>query len=285
MSTIIVMQGGIAAGKSTKAREIVSKLPDTSLRVSKDDIRSMLHDSRHSKPNERIVNLIQDEIIRIGIENNQTVVVDNTNFGNAIIHISALAQLIDPNIGMQIIQVPIEVEEAIRRDSLRDKSVGEKVIRDYDKRYGDQVQELKQYVPNTELEKAVTVDIDGTLSIFGGDKNPYKRDFINDELNLPVYNIISALPYEIILLSGRTSEFREETEQWLKKHNVEYLALFMRKEGDHRADDIVKREIFNNYIKDFWNVLFVIDDRPRVVRMWRRMGLFVFDVNQSGKEF
>jgi hypothetical protein len=29
----------------------------------------------------------------------------------------------------------------------------------------------------------------------------------------------------------------------------------------------------------------VFDDRPRIVRMYRRRGIFVFDVNQSGKEF
>jgi len=285
MSTIIVMQGGIAAGKSTKAREIVSKLPDTSLRVSKDDIRSMLHDSRHSKPNERIVNLIQDEIIRIGIENNQTVVVDNTNFGNAIIHISALAQLIDPNIGMQIIQVPIEVEEAIRRDSLRDKSVGEKVIRDYDKRYGDQVQELKQYVPNTELEKAVQIDLDGNLAIFRDSKNPYKRDFINDELNINLNEILMNLPFKKIILSGRSDEFKQETLLWLEKNKVEYDDIFMRKAGDVRSDVIVKREMFDKHMRNTYNVIGVFDDRLRIVRLWQSMGLFVFNTNQSGKEF
>ncbi len=30
---------------------------------------------------------------------------------------------------------------------------------------------------------------------------------------------------------------------------------------------------------------FFFDDRPKVVRMWRRRGVFVFDVNQSGREF
>jgi hypothetical protein len=52
----------------------------------------------------------------------------------------------------------------------------------------------------------------------------------------------------------------------------------MRKTDDNRCDSIVKEEIYNEYIKDKYNVLAVFDDRDRVVDMWRRIGLPTYQV-------
>ncbi len=56
----------------------------------------------------------------------------------------------------------------------------------------------------------------------------------------------------------------------------------MRKTGDKRDDTIVKKELFDSFKNDYY-VEYVIDDRPKVVRMWRSLGLFTFQVND--KEF
>jgi hypothetical protein len=54
----------------------------------------------------------------------------------------------------------------------------------------------------------------------------------------------------------------------------------MRKDGDFRADYIVKQEILDAHIpKD--RVLFVLDDRQQVVDMWRRNGLMCFQVAEG----
>ena len=55
----------------------------------------------------------------------------------------------------------------------------------------------------------------------------------------------------------------------------------MRKDNDNRSDTIIKREIFDEFIRDKYMPMFVIDDRPCVVEMWVSMGLFVFNVNQD----
>lgn len=52
----------------------------------------------------------------------------------------------------------------------------------------------------------------------------------------------------------------------------------MRPEGDERKDSIVKQEIYEKYIKDRYNVRFVLDDRNQVVDMWREVGLKVLQV-------
>jgi hypothetical protein len=47
----------------------------------------------------------------------------------------------------------------------------------------------------------------------------------------------------------------------------------MRAAGDSRRDSIVKREIFDDRIRQVWHVKGVLDDRDQVVRMWRDLGL------------
>ncbi len=83
----------------------------------------------------------------------------------------------------------------------------------------------------------------------------------------------------VILLSGRGEEYREETEAWLAHHAVPYDELWMRPAGDTRRDDIVKAELFDAHLRHRYNVRLSLDDRDRVVALWRRMGLPTWQVN------
>ncbi len=75
---------------------------------------------------------------------------------------------------------------------------------------------------------------------------------------------------------------RAETEAWLALHvGVPYEALFMRQLGDSRRDAVVKGEIFETEIRDRWRIVGVFDDRQHVVRMWRELGLTVFQVAEG----
>jgi predicted kinase len=81
--------------------------------------------------------------------------------------------------------------------------------------------------------------------------------------------------YPIVLCTGRSEDEREMTEAWLKKHEIYYTRMFMRKAGDYRADYVIKRELLQE-IRDMGLEPFVIvDDRQCVVDMWRKEGLFV----------
>lgn len=60
-----------------------------------------------------------------------------------------------------------------------------------------------------------------------------------------------------------------------------YDWLYMRPEGDVRKDTEIKREIFDNYIRDKYRVLFVLDDRNSVVKMWRDLGLKCLQVAEG----
>ena len=138
------------------------------------------------------------------------------------------------------------------------------------------------------LPKAIICDLDGTLCLFGN-KSPYERDFINDECNQVVKSIIEnylntsttawgAYTKDVILFSGRDSKHRNETEKWLKNNGIHYRFLEMRKSGDQRKDSIVKREMFDEFIKDKYYVDFVLDDRNQVVELWRSLGLTCLQV-------
>ena len=59
----------------------------------------------------------------------------------------------------------------------------------------------------------------------------------------------------------------------------------MRPENNREKDYLIKHEIYINYIKPYYNVELVIDDRPQVIREWRRLGLPVINANPIDEEF
>lgn len=81
-------------------------------------------------------------------------------------------------------------------------------------------------------------------------------------------------------MSGRDGISRELTEKWLEGKDIPYRALFMRAEGDQRKDSIVKKELFDEHVRNNYYVRGVFDDRDQVVSMWRKeLGLTCFQVN------
>lgn len=147
------------------------------------------------------------------------------------------------------------------------------------------------------MPKVIIVDIDGTLSnndhrqhFIAGEKKDWKSFSDNchlDTVNEWCQRLVNAMAYEsqceIIYVSGRSDEYRNVTEVFIEDYaNLQYR-LFMRKAGDYRADIIIKEEIYNEHIKGKCDVLFCVDDRPSVCRMWRSLGLTVLQCND--KEF
>lgn len=183
------------------------------------------------------------------------------------------------------------------------KEVKGHILNDYKGKIGlGKLDELISTLPfslNTENKPEVIIcDLDGTLSLFQYTNGIMLRDAYDaaksnqDFINVPVAQALKAfqqLGHEIIFLSGREDKFRIPTEEFLQRvcdeYDVVYDKLFMRQTGDNRPDDIIKKEIFDKEIKDKYFVTAIFDDRPKVVRMWRSIGLFVFDCNYRGIEF
>jgi hypothetical protein len=134
----------------------------------------------------------------------------------------------------------------------------------------------------------VLIDLDGTLAIIG-DRDPYDAsraevDLLNEQVAWVAHSWLfdgSATEREdraIVLVSGRQEKDRPPTERWLRRHGVVHDALRMRATGDDRSDAIVKRELYERHVRGRFNVVLVIDDRQRVVDMWRSLGLQCWQV-------
>jgi len=82
---------------------------------------------------------------------------------------------------------------------------------------------------------------------------------------------------DVIVVSGREiGPSGKGTEAWLEKMPWHTLHLFMRNSQDYRPDDVIKQEILDLLPKD--RIRYVLDDRQRVVDMWRRNGLACLQV-------
>jgi predicted kinase len=271
---VVLTKGLPGSGKSTWAKAQVAKYPDRFKRVNKDDLRDMLHDGKFSKANERSVERARDSLVMLFIEQGFDVIVDDTNLASR--HFDHLSQLVNgiANVHVQdFTHVPIA--ECIKRDLLRARSVGERVIRDMHNRHLVAPVSPPTYDP--QLRDCIVVDLDGTLAIIT-DRSPYDAaNCERDALNHPVANITAKYQH-VVLCSGRQVEHREPTERWLASNGVQYDELWMRATGDNRQDSIIKEELYRAHIEGRWNVLFVLDDRQQVVDTWRRLGLTCLQV-------
>jgi hypothetical protein len=82
-------------------------------------------------------------------------------------------------------------------------------------------------------------------------------------------------------MSGRQESSRRQTELWLDAQQVPFDELFMRPTGDDRPDDELKQTIYEEHIAPLYSVIGILDDREKVVRMWRRLGLVCFQVAEG----
>ena len=151
----------------------------------------------------------------------------------------------------------------------------------------------------------IIFDLDGTLADcehrrhFVDHGNKFEPDWKSfyehcdkDKPIEPVIDIFNSLcethlMSNISIWSGRCESVRDKTLNWLSNHidvdNIQEVKL--RPIGDSTPDDMLKERWLDEALKAGNKVHFVFDDGPKVVRMWRRRGIFVFDCNQSGKEF
>lgn len=142
--------------------------------------------------------------------------------------------------------------------------------------------------------KYIVCDLDGTLSLTEHrqhflDQSPPDWDGFfmacGDDLpNWPVVETVRALSdyYEnsdearIVIFSGRSDKAKDITRMWLAEFSVPYHKLRMRQDGDFTPDDQLKQQWLDEIGAE--NVLFCIDDRQKVVDMWRKQGLTCFQV-------
>lgn len=298
---LIILRGLPASGKTTWARAWVDEDPAHRVRVNKDDLREMFDHSVWSTERELRIVAARDVLVQKLMERGLSVVVDDTNFARH--HIKKLARLAEAACWKWSVRDFVVPEsECIRRDALRHKTVGRKVIESMYDRYihGDvfpviptkeelfsDATEGDLYVLPEGKPWAVIIDIDGTVAL-KGTRNPFDETRVGEDApNTPVLNVIRAdvVANDVypIFMSGRTAGCKEATDLWLQDHfsDVWQYSLFMRAVGDNRPDNIIKRELFDKHVRYNYRVARVYDDRNQVVQMWRSLGLTVLQVAEG----
>ncbi|MDT4994896.1 MAG: hypothetical protein QOH97_4788 [Actinoplanes sp.] len=296
MTRLLITRGLPASGKTTFAR----KLQPGVVRVNRDDLRLMLHGRRlFTQWAEGQVTHAQHASVEALLRAHADVIVDDTNLrARTVRDWAELAARFHAQFEVHDF-TDVPVEECVRRDAERTgpEHVGEEGIRKMHARYlagrslplpvpwVDPGGPGQVYEPDAGLPPVVLVDIDGTVALMNG-RGPYDWHRVGGDLPNPaVIQAVRAMHSAgnaIVFCSGRDAVCRAETEAWLELFvGVPYEGLFMRPEGDSRKDSIVKREIFDQDIRDRWRVVGVFDDRRQVVRMWRELGLTVFQVAEG----
>lgn len=276
MLKVILLKGLPGSGKTTWAKELIDANKNQYKRINKDELRKMMDNSNWSKASETFILQIRDAIILSALIEGKHIIIDDTNL--VLKHEERIKELIKGVATLEIKDfTDVPIETCIERDLKRLDSVGEKVIR---KMYN---QFLKPKTVTAEqdptLEKIVICDLDGTLCDTNH-RSPYDASTCDkDSLNEVVASIIK--DKKVILVSGREDKYRPQTEKFLIKHKIKHLDLFMRKTGDFRNDTIIKQEIFDEHIKGKYCVEYCLDDRERVVKFWRSIGLTCLQVAEG----
>ncbi len=131
---------------------------------------------------------------------------------------------------------------------------------------------------------AVIFDLDGTLANI-----EHRLHFITDgnddwdgffeacSEDAPKLDIIELAQiyheadYAIVIMSGRSEAVHDKTMYWLDYYDVPVDMLWMRSEDDFRPDQIVKKE-FLTTVEEIYSIKLCVDDRSKVVKMWRDEG-------------
>lgn len=80
--------------------------------------------------------------------------------------------------------------------------------------------------------------------------------------------------WHVWIFSGRSDRARPQTEEWLLRYGARYDVLEMRRDGDYTPDHELKESWLLSMLDvDRERLRFVVDDRKRVVEMWRSHGV------------
>ena len=275
---VVILKGLPGSGRSTYARKWVSRDPDNRVMVEKDEIRkdARLFKDRvynHKRGDEKIVLRERDRLIRKALSEGKSVISSDTNLNKKHVRkIMAIAREFGvPTQTKKFLDVPLA--ELIERDSKRENKVGEQVIRKMFHTFVKKMPTFLEY--NPDLDWVLVCDLDGTLTNGPKNRSPYDWSKVgNDDINLGVAAILDSMQVvhgengvndmKTFIFSGRNEVCREETEKWLARNCIDYDKLVMRAEDDCRKDFIVKSEFIEKYIKDKYNILIWLDDRPQV---------------------
>lgn len=304
-ATVIFLIGRSGSGKSTWTKNFVNGRNDC-LIVNRDSIRKSLFSINTQKENndyylspkiqsrENIVNDIAKTTLMNGIKDNMTIIFDNTNLEKA--YIEDILDLISPDIKVtyNIIGSELSVNELHERTKSDGRfSVEKNIIKKQTDKFNKLLPELenifnvrksKCLIQDSNLPKSTIFDIDGTLALNLSGRSPYDMSRVDEDLPnervIEFAKILKEKGEKIIICSGRENDGMQLTLNWLKKYDIEFDEIYMRKKGDGRKDFVIKEEFWRDIIKKYY-VVNMFDDRDQVVTHGRKLGFNVYQVAEG----
>jgi len=298
-----ITRGLPGSGKTTWAKQFCAQHPNT-IRINNDEIRNHIYGEQGSREwssqVEAEVARRRTKALMAAAARQLDVVIDNTHISeNSFKNIKEECKRLGYKVEIvDFLHVP--VDECIRRDAQRPKheQVGEQVIREMYEKIKNQFAAnsigLPDYTP-TGKERCIIVDIDGTLANMDGGRNPYDETSVYQDkprkfVLMTVVALMEKYKPRVFIFSGRSERCREETMRWLLDKcgllvDGERVNLVMRQSGDTRKDALVKRDMYDAYVRGKYDVLAVFDDRASVVReLWAAENLPVFRCGVFGRD-
>jgi predicted kinase len=314
VGTLTVTRGLPGSGKTTYAKRWVSEDTLHRSRLNRDDLRETMHGGAHGyvRELENAVSFAHKGAVRTLLLAGRDVITDDMNLQNK--QLKAWMELANEvGAGFAVVDLTnVPLETCIERDLERKVfKLGHHVGADYIKAKHQQFIAGRKYpLPMPELKKAdfgpvpqpyvvplgkpkcILVDIDGTMALMNG-RGPFDWHRVGEDLrNQPIVNLVTwiqdyryerdGLDLEVIFMSGRDEVCRVDTARWLQLAGFGTNSLYMRPslpDGVQQPkDSVVKLELFNEHIRDNYDVQFVLDDRTQVVDMWRLLGLTCLQV-------
>lgn len=316
-ATLSVTRGIPGSGKSYIAQQMVDKSRGKTVQISRDDLREKFFKRAVLTNHEEMaITKMQEAEVVTMLTLGKNVVVDDTNMSNkAVRKWEEIARSIPAN--FEVIPVEVSLEVALERNRARGNAGGrfvpEKVIIDKFQRFTPKgkfpryipMEDMKgsssanhatsagmkivKYVPDYSLDAAWIFDLDGTLALFEGLRGAYDWDKVGNDLPhvhvIELAKMVQERGKKIIITSGREDVCMEDSSEWLFRQGINVEKIHMRKTGDKRRDSIVKYEIFDNFIRDYYNIEGVVDDRLQVCRLWHDLGMPLFRVGDPEAVF
>lgn len=297
MSKVVLLMVGLSgSGKSTYASQLVQM--GHWGEVNRDFWRFSLYTNgvhdwnlyKVSKERENVVTQHCDNLFHGLVAAGQNIVISNTNL-NQRDHDYWKAKADSVGYKFEVKYFPKTLSELLKRDKKRGAlAVGQDVLFDQWEKWL-KITKAPRYVPNEFKPNAIIADIDGTVALTTGRSHyDYSEAVLTDKARYDVIQLVESFANsnnaEIICVSGRDDICKEYTKQWLDDTRIDYTALHMRRHKDVRSDCIIKEEIFWQEIEPYYNVIAAFDDRTKIVRMWKFLGIpLVVDVSTTVKDF
>lgn len=139
--------------------------------------------------------------------------------------------------------------------------------------------------------KCIVCDIDGCLSdskemvntcITKEGFNRYKANKLMPTMKVNSWADwicnMGFMTHELFIVTARRNSSRTTTEQWLKNNNILYTKLYTKPDEAKERDEEYKLRMIKA-LEEKYEILFIVDDSPKVVSLLRNNGYWVLQPN------